>query len=145
MKQWRTRISCFTPATLGLFLASLTVFRPGLFFHTHAGGDHIHIHDEEVGERAKQDHHAPAHGHHAHHHEAAHHAPNLPVFEAPDDDDALGHWHTQNPFHRLASVALQGVLHMERVGPAPVPAHSDCIAAEVAASRARSPPLPIVS
>jgi hypothetical protein len=145
MRRWRTRIRGLTPATLGLFLASLTVVRPGLFFHTHAGGDHFHIHDEEAGGLPTHEHHAPEHVHHAHHYEAANQASNLLAFETPDGDEALGHWHTQSPFHRVASVGLQSASHTEWVRPAPVPTHSDCIAAEVAASRARSPPLLAVS
>lgn len=121
MTQWRACIRAITPATLALFVASIATPRAGLVYHVHAGGEHFHVHAEDI-EVAPHDHHDhdagdPHHHHHHVHHDQTHLAgctANGPVIEAADDD-GTGHWHSQDLFQRAVSPAVFAGQHAESV------------------------------
>lgn len=132
MRRWHKRFSHFTPAALALFVASIAVPRSALYFHVHAGGDHIHVHDhDEEG---------PAHDHDlldGHHH--PHHADELPEIEAPESPE-LGHWHTQTPFHRVAPATVFRLASVQRIVLLPVAADLTFRGISAVCHHARGPP-----
>jgi len=157
MKRWRVRTCRFTPAVVLLFVAGVAVPRAGFVFHTHVGGDHFHVHADELAGDGHDDDHEHQHEHHHHHHDhdhpgraAVHHDHGAvtehagAAFEAPEPGH-VGHWHSQHPFHRVVPACLT---------PLGFPSNFVAIAATVrvefpalplVASRARAPPEPSVS
>jgi hypothetical protein len=140
MKRWRAYISLYSPATLLVFIASVAAPHTGLVFHTHAGGEHVHVHADLLGESPRE--HGPAHVHihpHPYHDLLAVSSSNVPTLEAPDDD-AEAHWHAQNPFHRVAPVACATVFPPQAAGAAPAAPRVDAASGAVPPGRARAPP-----
>jgi len=140
MKRWRAYIRLYSPATLLVFIASVATPHTGLVFHTHAGGEHVHVHADLLAE-------SPHEHTHVHIHPPLHHDllavsnPNLPELEAADDDGEA-HWHAQNPFHRVAPVAFATVFPPQAAGAAPAAPRIDAASGAVPPSRARAPPRP---
>ncbi|HXQ22105.1 MAG TPA: hypothetical protein VN812_10570 [Candidatus Acidoferrales bacterium] len=121
MMQWRACIRAITPAALALFVALTAIPRAGLIYHVHAGGEHFHVHAEDLEAAAHEhyDHDAgdPHHHHHHAHHDRTHLAgctANGPVIEAADGD-GTGHWHSQNFFQRAVSPGVFAAQHAESV------------------------------
>jgi hypothetical protein len=137
MSRWRGRISVLSLATILLFTASIAVPRTGLVFHVHAGGEHLHVHDDFP---IVSDH---AHASHLHHHTHTDHLgarnSEVPELEAPDGDDA-GHWHVQSPFHRAASVTQITVLPPRPAGLFVAAPRLNAVRRAIPRRRARSPP-----
>lgn len=149
MKRWRVRICRFTPLAVLLFASGVAVPRQGLVFHQHEGGDHFHVHGDEISGEAHELEERHGHEHH-HEHDAPphHHGAGLDhddaAFEAPDAVH-LGHWHTQDPFHRVvvaAPITPLTVLAVERTA-ADLP--EDVAARPLPPYRARGPPKTSVS
>ena len=115
MTQWCARIRTLTPAVVALFVASTAAPRAALVYHVHAGGEHFHVHAEdiEVAPHAHHDHDAgEPHHHHHHAHLDRTQLPrctaNGPVIEAADDD-GVGHWHSQDLFQPTVAPAVIAV------------------------------------
>jgi hypothetical protein len=149
MKRWRLRISRFTPVAVLLFAAGVAVPRQGLVFHQHAGGDHFHVHGDEL---TGEEHESAAHHDHNHdqHHAVAHHDHGA----AGDDDDVafeapepvhLGHWHSQPPFHRVVARALATLIRVFAVMAIATDVQVDADARPLLPDRARAPPAATVS
>ncbi len=140
MKCWRVRISRFAPVAVLLFAAGVAVPRQGLVFHEHAGGDHFHVHGDEL---TGDEHHAVTHHAHQHHHGSAAHAATIDhdgaAFEAPEPVH-LGHWHAQNPFHRVLSPALTTLVAVFALAGIAAVLPRDTLSRSLLAQRARGPP-----
>src|SRR5262245_56854415 len=87
------RLSSFAPVALAVFVTGTIVPRGALVLHSHAGGDHAHVHAvEQFADEHEHGHDGPSDHHH---HDADGFAgPRLRAPEAPDTSHA--HW--QHPF-----------------------------------------------
>lgn len=143
MKRWRAWLSLCSAATLLAFIASIATPHTGLVFHTHPGGEHFHVHADLLAEPPHE--HGPAHVHvhpHPHHDWLTVSASNVPELQAADDDGEA-HWHAQNPFHRVAPVAVATVFPPQAAGVVRAAPRVDAGSGAVPPSRARAPPPPV--
>jgi len=149
MKRWRIRAVRGAPLALALFVASVAAPHSGLVYHTHPGGEHAHVHLED-GEGEPHQH--LEHHHHEHdqaheHHRRGHpnhlvgHDAHGTEIEAPDGD-ARGHWHVQNPFHRVVAVAAPQPYAVQTVERIAAPRAGVPPDPPAPGSRARAPPVP---
>ena len=144
MKRWRVHICRFTPLAVLLFACGVALPRQGLVFHQHAGGDHFHVHGDEL---AGEEHESAEHHEHAHHHDDAavhdHHGSaqdhDDAAFEAPEPVH-LGHWHSQNPFHRVIALGLATLVTASAVTAVAPDVPRDVRARWLLPDRARGPP-----
>ncbi len=137
MKGWRFRTPNAVRLALCLFIASVAAPRPGLFFHVHVDGDHIHVHDDSPADDGLDDgDHRSLHPHHPDGGAVADHDAKI---EAPEPAH-LGHWHWQNRFHRVAPAALIPLIRSEFVQPIPLAGRSDCPIGSLFSAHARAPP-----
>ena len=153
--QWlarvREQIAGIAAAVTALFLVTFGVPSAGVYYHTHAGGEHAHVHaDDESGlaELLAEYRHDHDHEHHDHGHPHDHPVVNARSSRAAASDTALedddgpvtGHWHQQDRFQRAVSPAIFTAHHVEPVQftpGRPEPAPVDRPALPV---RARGPP-----
>ncbi len=122
MQRVRARLAEWVALALALFVSSITTPRAGLYFHHHAGGEHLHVHldgNDTAHDDAHHRHDHDAAAAHHHHHHAHHHtfgvgraAPSGPGIEAPDDD-GTGHWHAQDFFHRAVPPIIFAAHHRD--------------------------------
>ena len=140
MKAWRTQLPHLMPLVAVLFATGVAVPRPGLVFHVHAGGDHVHTHGEELaGEEHDADH---EHEEHHHHHDGGTVADHDDAgFEAPDPVH-LGHWHSQYPFQRTVVPTLTTLATAATVVTLQLDVQADLPATPLLPDRARGPPWP---
>jgi hypothetical protein len=134
MSRLRRHAREWTPFALALFAVCVAWPRPALIFHRHSQGDHTHVHADDVLHEEDREH-TPDHGH-EHVRTSAHGSAGLHTLA----DDSLGHFHSQQRFHRLAIVAPPAVLLPRRATCAPVASRSDHCERVSAPGRARSPP-----
>jgi hypothetical protein len=126
----RSVLRRLTPMAFAAFLAGGLVPRAALYTHSHAGGDHPHVHGD-------------AHEGHVHPHTHAHH-PVMPVSDGPmladaDSDDG-SHVHWQSPFQRATAcptaTLLRGEACVAHATAEPREPHAD----ELPPARSRAPP-----
>jgi hypothetical protein len=83
------------------FAGTAAVPESGIVVHSHAGGDHVHVHTDPAGDHAL--HHD--HDHRAHRHRrrgVAHRRPVRPRLAHAGDHDPLLHVHAASPYQRAA-------------------------------------------
>ncbi len=136
MRQSRTSLQAVARVALAVFAASLAGPRSAFVYHEHAGGEHFHVHAEDFDAAPHEHHHHDRH-HHAHHV----HTGSVPGIEAPDAP-ALGHWHTQNPFHRTITPAPPTLPWVQIAEPRAAVADLGVDTPARRGSRARGPPSP---
>ena len=142
MTPWRSRAGHLAPLVLALFVSGVAIPRPGLYFHVHAGGDHVHVHDEDATQVGHEYHHEAVH----HHHHQDHLAGGAGVeteLEEPEPAD-LGHWHAQNLFHRVVSIAPAPLILASLITAVPAEPVADAPESGGRFACARGPPLPSV-
>ncbi len=123
MRRIRAHLAQLGAITAALFALNVGVPRAALFYHSHAGGDHLHVHPDEDGAAeliAELDEHHHHHHHHGHgdggaaheHATAAAHQPRVatsdptaPVALQHDGGPTTGHWHRQDHFQRALAAA----------------------------------------
>ena len=142
MTPWRSRAGHLAPLVLALFVSGVAIPRPGLYFHVHAGGDHVHVHDEDATHVGHEHHHEAAHQHH-HQDQLGRGAGVETELEAPEPAD-LGHWHTQHPFHRVVPIVPALLIRASLITAVPAERVADVPASGVRFAYARGPPLPSV-
>jgi len=103
-----------------------------LLVHHHVGGEHAHAHLD--GDEGTEDHHE---GEPHHHHELP---PGETAVEAPDAADAW-HAHVQQPFQRVAPIALPHLASIETVAVLSAGASSVILSLPLLPTQARAPPL----
>jgi len=141
MKRWRARVGLYGPATLLVFVASVTAPHTGVVVHAHAGGEHFHVHAELLDESPHE--HAHTHTHpHAHHALLVDGSSTVPELAALDDD---AHWHAQHPFHRAAPGAVATVFPPFAAAPAPATQDLAPASRTLPFCRARAPPRSVES
>ena len=143
MKRWRVRICRFTPIAVLLFAAGVAVPRQVLVFHAHAGGDHFHVHGDEL---TGEEHDAAAQHAREHHHGSAAAHPHAAAvdhdgaaFEAPEPVH-LGHWHAQHPFHRVVAPAVTTLVAVFAIASIATVIPLDVLIRLLPPDRARGPP-----
>lgn len=137
MTGWRFRNPRAVRGALCLFIASVAVPRPGLFFHVHVDGDHVHVHDDSPGaEEPHGGNHDSLHHHHSD--DGTLTDPDAEI-EAPEPAH-LGHWHWQSPFHRVAPVAFILLDRSELVQRISRTSERDSAVGSLFSAHARAPP-----
>jgi hypothetical protein len=141
MRRVRARLTEWSVLALALFASSVATPRAGLYFHHHAGGDHLHVHLDD-GDH-DHDHDATEQQHHDHHHHGhlAQAAANSPAIAVPDGD-GTGHWHSREVFHRAVAPALFTGHYRETVHVAPSLPEPAAVDRPALPIRVRGPPRP---
>jgi hypothetical protein len=123
---------------LPFFLLLVATPRVGSFYHHHAGGDRAHVHPEEVLFGAVA-------GVHTHHHPhdllASARAAADEVKLESSDSGGTGHFHWQNPFHRIARHAAPSLSRVPTAVLVAPAAKRRFASLPALAGRARSPPV----
>jgi hypothetical protein len=143
----RLHLSRLGPWVALMFALGTGVPRPGVYAHSHAGGDHVHVHGDDLGGLAElfaswcsaagvapNDH----HGAHEHAHD------RRPGIE-DDDGPSTTHWHHQDTFQRVAIAAAPPVVSGTAIAWRPAHRPVRCPRAPSRDLRARGPPLSAVS
>ena len=136
----RSRTSLVSQPVLIVFLATVVVPRPGLFFHEHTGGERFHVHAEDPDAEVRE-HDREHHQHHAHDAHAVGAETHQVEIEATDSLE-LGHWPTQSPFHPAVAPAAQALQSPFGTVAAPADSGRGIVEGRALLSHARGPPPP---
>ena len=144
MKRLRRLFLALSPVLAGVFALCVTAPRPELFYHRHAGGEHVHVHADGVAEEPwLHEFFSELRDRHRHSHQHDHqHRTGL---QAADHGHAAGHWHHPQRYQRglVASVAAPTLSSpLQPLPPASPPRAARIVAVDV---HARGPPLPALS
>ena len=145
MRWLRAGLAQWTVLAIALLAGPIAAPRAALYFHHHAGGDHFHVHpDGDAHDERQHHHHGVESGHSEHHHHQLAETPVAgPAFEAPDDDDdGMGHWHSQDVFQRAVAPAIKTVQPVEAIRVIPVGTDRLLAYRPALPVRARGPPSP---
>ena len=146
MRWLRRKLAAQALPTVLFFAAAIATPKSGLVAHSHAGGEHEHVHldggDNDANATEIDRLLADALGSDAHHHHHHHHAPpGEPAGIENPDTPATWHWHAQSPFHRAVTAAgfSLAMTALAVAAPASAPVAPPAVAA--GSSRARAPPI----
>jgi len=147
-------------ATLILFVANVSLPRPGFFVHAHAGGEREHVHDDDgslldlfypqhdhagrivdTGNAEMDQVLAEALGEGYHHHVHRHDGgPEIPGIEVPDPSVGAVHWHVQSPFQRAITAPALRISGLILLAGSPAFAPPAPVSQPAPSTRARGPP-----
>jgi len=130
LSRW-VSMAALLPFTLGVGIPRST-----LLVHSHAGGDHFHVHGDEI-DLADADHRQS----HQHLHPSAHaqSGADAPAFD-DDDHDGGSHTHWQQPFQRIVPMAGSTFFLALRVEPFSPARPHQVVWEDHPCTRARGPP-----